>query len=1198
VKRVSKLLCAVICFFVFAVTSASAETTHKFLFSLNGGATPDRSFHPEGVYFDESVGLNAGDMYVNDGAHQLVDRLSSDGVYECQITGAGSATVSPSECDSSSLGVPSGSLAGFLQEGTVDSATGNVYVGAGNATDIFNPAGAYVSEIQDRGAVAFSDSTGHLLIGRSHGIDEYDPATSTLSEFAMGTPGGQFEHITDIAVDNDPSSPSYGDVYVSEEKHAVVDVFDSSGLFLKSLAGAPGKPFLRPERLAIDSASGELYVWDKDTHSAIQTDTLYQFAATGAIMGQRALIGFPQDIAVNGTTGNLYVANLQTDAIDVYGADEIIPNVTTGGASNVGPKGATLEGTINPDGVEVDDCHFDYGTTTSYGQVAPCVPGADSIGADSSDHAVDANLTGLLNPGTSYHFRLEGTNVNGPNYGQDMTFSTTPPPSITGATAANVTASSADLKAQINPNGHDTTYRIEWGASIAYGNNTPVPDADIGEGIGNISISHHVIGLTAGTTYHWRVVATNLADTTTGLDHTFIYDTSPPTLPDNRAYELVTPVQKNGSQFDAGLILPLPIVAQDGDRVMMATIQCFVGATSCTATREPEGSLWSLDRTAGGWQATPASPPATQFTASSIKAGAFDADTGTALFSSTGASGGKDQLVSRAPDGSFAVIGPVQPPSATGAGPAPVALTSSDLLHVVFQGHSENLDWPFDTSLQGGFHTSLFEYEGAGNSEPFLVGVSGGRGSNDLVSKCSTEVSALSTDGRVVIFSAAGHLSDGCLPSATAPDVDEVLARIDESETVLLSGRSPGDCTSPSCQSSAPKNAQFRWASEDGSKVLFTSAQQLTDTATQGSKNLYLYDFGQPAGHELVDISAGGTGGASPDVKGAAFSADGSHAYFVAASVLGGGLDAKGQPPIEGGSNLYSYERDAAYPGGELSFVATLPESDGIYWSEIRTAANVTPDGRFLVFLSHGKLTPDDTSESGAAQIFRYDAQNDELLRISIGEGGFNDNGNAGGASLCVNQSHICSADASLATEVSTRRDPTMSHDGAYVFFQSPAALTPQAMHFSPRPGDGASYGQNVYEYHAGHVYLISDGRDASAGSGQGVLIGTDASGSNVFFKTFAGLVRGDTDGGQLDIYDARVGGGFTVPSPPVICQGDACRAAATQAPVSQTAASSTFSGPGNATPRQPHRKKKKKHPHKKHRQHKRSASNSGRTNR
>lgn len=1212
--RLQAVLCAAVvavavlcCMLVVAATPAPAETTHKLLRDFSGSSTPAGSFHPETVFLDESGGTNAGDLYIGDGPHEVLDRFSASGTYECQITGAGSATTSPSECDSLSAGSPSGSLSSFLQSGAVDPTTGNVYLPAGGAIDVFSPAGAYLSQIPASGAVSFSASTGELLIGEAQVVDEYDPSTSTLNQFASGTPGGPFGRISDVAVDNDSSSPAYGDVYVADQGNGTIDVFDSSGSFLRTITGVPGNPFPaagEPERLAVDPASGELYVFAKSQGSAAHV--LYQFDAAGAFMGRLRLNEAFGDIAVDGLTADLYVTDLLNNVIHVYGPDEIIPTVATAAATGVEAKGATLEGSVNPDGQQVTDCHFDYGTSSAYGQTAPCVPGAASIGSDSSDHTVTADLGGLLEPGTTYHFRLEASNANGTNFGEDLSFSTTPPPTITEAKVSGLTATSADLGARINPSGNETTYRIEWGTSTAYGHTTPIPDSNVGSGTSPVAVKQHIEGLSPETTYHWRVVATNLAATTTGGDHTFVYDTTPAALPDERAYELVTPVQKNGSQFDAGLILLQPLVAEDGDRVMVAAIQCFPGATSCTATREPEGSLWSLDRTAEGWQATAASPPATQFEASSIKNGSIDVNAGTGIFSSTGASGGKDQLVSRGPDGSFTVIGPVQAPSSDGIGAAAFAETSSDLSYVVFEGHSENLDWPFDTSLRGGFTSSVFEYEGAGNSQPFLVGVNGGRGSTDLVSECGTNQNALSSDGRTVIFTADGHLSEQehpCPPSAVAPAATEVLARIEESETILLSGRSPSECSLPACQSSASRPAAFDSASKDGSRILFSSQQQLADSATQGSGNLYLYDFTQPPGQELIDVSAGDTSGGGPDLKGVmAFSEDGSHAYFVAGGVLGGGLDGLGQPPVEGANNLYDYERDAAHPSGHLNFIARLPDSDQGYWSKTGIAANVTPDGRFLVFPSHGKLTSDDVSENGAAQIFRYSAENGQLLRISIGEAGFNDNGNAGGVSLCAGQPSSCTADASLAPVPFQRRDPTMSHDGAYVFFQSPAALAPGALDFAElKKVEGKPiYGQNVYEYHDGHVYLISDGEDLAAGHGEGPLIGTDARGSNVFFKTFDPLVPSDTDGGQLDIYDARIGGGFPPPVAPVPCEGDACRGAASATPQGPAPGSSSFEGPGNLRPRahKAHAKKHRHHHRKKRHPRRRTAGNHRRTSR
>ncbi len=294
--------------------------------------------------------------------------------------------------------------------------------------------------------------------------------------------------------------------------------------------------------------------------------------------------------------------------------------------------------------------------------------------------------------------------------------------------------------------------------------------------------------------------------------------------------------------------------------------------------------------------------------------------------------------------------------------------------------------------------------------------------------------------------------------------------------------------------------------------------------------------------------------------------------------------NAQGQSAHGGAENLYVYERDPAHPQGRLSFIAVLSPTDEEQWgSELGGGfADVTPGGRFLVFTSHRALTADDSSVSGVAQVFRYDAQSAQLLRVSVGQAGFNDNGNYSGT---VCGSSRCPADASIVRpdeepSVPQRSDPTMSHDGSYVFFKSPVGLTPQALNgvqVSSLEGEPI-YAQNVYEYHDGQVSLISDGKDVSAGAGfppRGVeLLGSDASGSNVFFSTADQLVPQDTDT-QLDIYDAHIcsaGQPCIAPTPQQQppCEAEACHGTPPGAPAGQAPASESFTGPPNLTPPPP----------------------------
>jgi len=480
-----------------------------------------------------------------------------------------------------------------------------------------------------------------------------------------------------------------------------------------------------------------------------------------------------------------------------------------------------------------------------------------------------------------------------------------------------------------------------------------------------------------------------------------------------------------------------------------------------------------------------------------------------------------------------------------------------------------------------------------------------------------------------VFFTADQCALGGSGANAGVPvPADTLYARIDEARTVLISGRSPLDCTNATgCLTSPAGGAWFEGASADGSRVFFTSTQQLTDSASEDSYsgdtasppsrsackstvgangcNLYEYDFSSPAGHNLVAVSAGDRSGGGPRVQRVvAVSEDGSHVYFVAKGVLSAQANSQGQVAQNGAENLYVFERDASHPAGQVAFVVVLPASESERWSNAGRQMNVTPDGRFLVFTSHGLLTADDTS-SAATQVFRYDAQTGQLIRISIGEHGFNDNGNAGVAG--ISQTGDGAGDAAIVTDNSSlhRRDPSMSHDGAYVFFQSPVALTAQALNNVPidsgRELAGNAYvdlAQNVYEWHEGHVYLISDGRDTAVAGlhqmGTGTvsaarLLGSDGTGANVFFETADRLVGQDTDT-QVDVYDARIGGGFPYVPPVASCEGEGCHGIPQAPPSLSAGVSASFSGAGNlaaqagpvvkvkkkAKPKKRHRKRKK----------------------
>jgi hypothetical protein len=139
-----------------------------------------------------------------------------------------------------------------------------------------------------------------------------------------------------------------------------------------------------------------------------------------------------------------------------------------------------------------------------------------------------------------------------------------------------------------------------------------------------------------------------------------------------------------------------------------------------------------------------------------------------------------------------------------------------------------------------------------------------------------------------------------------------------------------------------------------------------------------------------------------------------------------------------------------------------------------------------------------------------------------------------------------------------------MSGDGSTVVFGSVAALTPGA------EVAAAAGAQSVYEYHStasisnGNVYQISDGTDASGTA----TLGLDTSGGDVFFNTADPLLAQDVDT-QVDLYDARAGGGFPEPLS-VGCDGEACHGTPLIQPTFGAPGSSSAQAGGNLPPQRP----------------------------
>ncbi|HEV2923756.1 MAG TPA: S8 family serine peptidase [Solirubrobacteraceae bacterium] len=197
------------------------------------------------------------------------------------------------------------------------------------------------------------------------------------------------------------------------------------------------------------------------------------------------------------------------------------PAVSTGVASSATPTAATLNATVNPNGATVSDCHFEYGVTTTYGSGAPCTP---EPGSGTNPVDVSASITGL-SPSTTYHFRILATNARGTSKGTDVTFTTladSPLPTVLTGAASSATPTVATLDASVNPNGATVSdCHFEYGVTPAYGSNVPCTPQP-GSGTSPVAVSASITGLSPGTNYHFRVVATNPGGTAVAADQTFM----------------------------------------------------------------------------------------------------------------------------------------------------------------------------------------------------------------------------------------------------------------------------------------------------------------------------------------------------------------------------------------------------------------------------------------------------------------------------------------------------------------------------------------------------------------------------------------------------------------------------------------------------------------------------------------------------
>jgi hypothetical protein len=632
-------------------------------------------------------------------------------------------------------------------------------------------------------------------------------------------------------------------------------------------------------------------------------------------------------------------------------------------------------------------------------------------------------------------------------------------------------------------------------------------------------------------------------------------------LPDCRAYEMVTPLYKEG----------YPLFAQSystgGETAILVSL-ASLGGNSGSSEQLSVSGVYSATRIDTGWKLTPLNAPLSKFVGQLPVSQAAEADRGETLWEQhePQQSPAHVDLYARSSEGDYSLIGPLNPHESTTeeandviqADPSlvdhPVA-TTYDYGHVILEANFNVARWPIDETIGGDGH-SLYEYSGIDNKEPRLVAVEGGQNSTQLIGVCGATLgagvaqesvnayNALSDSGERVFFTVAP--SSVC-NETPAPSQAEIYEREEgataNAKTVHVSA---SECTLECGAEESGKN--FEGASASGERVFFTSTQKLTNNAVDGTVSGNAAEGGgcastAPAqgGCNLYEYNASHltlvAGGEVLGVVGVA--EDGSHVYFVkrVPEELGGEL-------VED-DKLYVYDARK----GTTTYIATLSNTDERDWSRefSRPVEVVGKTGRFLLFASSRKgLTADDASEQ--TQLFEYKAEAEgepsELVRVTKGEDGFNDNGN--GAAIGVALSSVESVAARLGDHTdfkSTANRLSVSTDGDTVIFRTAGEL-------SPRAGSATQECTSIYEFHsdgplvAGSVHLISDGKDTQLYKGftcGAQFQAIDATGNDILFNTVDSLVPQDIDGGQRDIYDARVNGGFTPAPTAEICNGRYC---------------------------------------------------------
>ena len=1166
-------LCAAAGALVWCSAPALGQREHEFSFSFGAEGSGDGQFSQPGAMAVSEVGEMKGDVYVIDRGNGRVEIFSSAGGYVGQFN----ASASPLGAFSFAAN-PEGEIAVDNSTNPLDPSAGDVYVVsadkdeniANEVVDKFSASGTYIDQLivpREAEVVGVAvDSSGRVWVDPYR--PNYDVFNDALvnelisSEISTGNyPPGKHEHI----VSGDPGTigmaiDSEGNLYAGDEPEgqfgAGFDIpakFTSEGVLINDEFDTEDTT-----AFAMDRSSNDVYV-DNITGIAVFGPTGFPIERFGS-----AQLSDSEGVAVDSSTGTVYASDDATQSVNVF-TSFVVPDVSTDSASNFDETSVTVSGVVNPDGLPVSSCVFEYGTTTAYGQEREC---SATPGSGDAPVAVSANLTGLERL-TSYHYRLRAANSNGSNFGVDGSFLTPEPVVVSEEGVSDVSSTSALFSALVNPEGSDTTFHFEYGPGVSYGESVPVPDGDLGGSTSGVPVSARPEDLRPDVTYHVRLVVSNTLGVAYGPDEAFTTQEvgGAFALPDGREWEMVSPPKKYGAALepfgDEYLEEGLVQASEDGSAIAYgAGGPLSAGPPANTASRIPVQVLSRRDGGGsgpGGWSTEeiglPHSGPLSGEGYSLPEYRAFSGDLSTALVQPSGeesvpllspeATEPTPYLRNDGTGGFLALVSAGDVPPGTKFSGKQVEIddvlpvtATPDLSHVLLKSE--------EALTANAKPTETYKYEN-------IYEWAGGR----------LKLINVLPNGE---WTPGGWVGHGVGNEAGSQDIRGAISN-DGSKVFWQTGRQNEEEWLYMRDTVTERTEQvgygrYQIATADGSRMFFTSAGNLyvSDTLT-GTK---------------TDLT-GEAGGVVGEVLG--IGEAGSVVYFVATGKLAEGAE-PGEP------NLYmASETGSEWSTQLVAVLSTEDEPDWVYGGTVR----VTPSGQFLAFMSNRSLTGYDNHDIGSGvadeEVFLYDDATGRLVCASCNPteerpaGAFSAGLSASPAEDLLSEHNELWHGRWIAADIPAwprvgqeegseelkPHQPRYLSDEGRLFFNGFDPLVPQAT-------NGRA---NVYEYEPGGVGSCASAKGCvslitSGTSGEeSMFMDASESGDDVFFLTASKLLPQDVEN-NLSMYDAHVcsAGAPCVSSPvlpPPCSSGDACKPAPSLQPtIFGAPASATFAGKGN----------------------------------